>query len=206
MSPKHLYIVGGIVALAVVLGLVGGAYVSAKLATVRADQVREDMKPVHEKASDDKQQASKAEDVNQKALLATLAAIAAQKNQPIQTQVDYDRIAEMIESRMGVKAEIKPTELPNAPSATLPAKQLRDYISDCDSVTAEYGSCKQTVSNVEKQLVAEKADHQATKAELVAERKARKGTFWGRLKSNAQWLVVGGVVGGAAICGTGHCR
>jgi hypothetical protein len=206
VSPKHLYIAIAVLAVALVGGLALHAYISASLATARADQVKADMKPIHEEATQQKESASKAEDKNQSALAIALATITAQKQQPIKTEVDYDRIEQMIAARLGVKAVVQPTALPDSPSATLPAKQLRDYISDCDETNARYSACKVTVENLNKQLDAETRDHQATKNELTAERKARKGTFWGRLKSNAQWLVIGGGVAGAALCGTGHCR
>lgn len=205
ITRKELY---GIIVVVLLVFIGGCAYVSSRLAVAKADQVKQDMKPIHEEAAQQKESAVKAEDGNQKALLATLAAIAAQKQQPVANQVDYDRIAAMIEERMGVHAVVKPDPaLPNAPSATMPAKELRDYMLDCDASKASLTSCRSTVENVTNQLVAETTDHAATKKELVASRTAMKGgSFWTRVKSNGKWLAIGVAAGGAVVCGTGHCK
>jgi hypothetical protein len=200
MPVKHLYIAVAVLVAAIVGGMTLHAYVAARLDQTRADQVRRDMQPVHEQAQQQRQETTKAEDSNQKALLATLAAIAAQKQQPVSTPVDYARIEEMIEARMGAKATVKTdAEHPDAPSATLPAKSLNQYMLACDEKTALLGSCQQTSVNTQKLLDTEKADHAATKKELDAARVAIKGGgFITRLRRNAKWFVIGGAVGATA--------
>jgi hypothetical protein len=204
MTPqtKHIYIAVALISAALIAVC---AYLSTAKLVARADQVKQDMAPVHEQAAQQKESAVKAEDVNQKALLATLAAIAAQKQQPVSSQVDYDRIAQMIEQRMAVHAVVKPDPtLPNAPSATMPAKELRDYMLDCDASKAGLSSCQATVDNTAKQLAAEVSDHDATKKELAATRTAMKGgSFFHRLKSNSKFLVIG-IGTGAALGYAAH--
>jgi hypothetical protein len=168
------------------------AYVASKVNVAKAEQVKQDVAPVHEQAKAEKQEAKSGEDSNQKLLAATLAAIANQRQQPVSTQVDYDRIARMIEERMGAKATVKADpEHPDAPSAVVPAKQLRDYMSDCDEKGALLGSCRISVENITKERDAEIKDHAATKLELEAARKAMKGGgFLKRAKSNGKWAIM----------------
>jgi hypothetical protein len=199
MGTKHFYIGIAVIAIALIGGMALHAYISNAVDRARADQVKQDLKPVHEEAQQEKTSAQKAEDVNQKALLATLAAIATQKQQPVQP-VDYERIDAMIAARMGVKSETKvDPNLPDAPSTTLPTKNLRDYMLDCDAANVSLTSCRDTVKHAQDELKAEQKDHAATKAELEAARKAMNGGgFLTRLRRNAKWFVIGGGVGAAA--------
>lgn len=205
ISPKHLYIAVASLLVGLVLIIAASAYVATKMNLVRFQQVTEDMKPIHEEAKEEKKAAVKSEDQNQVVLAAVLAAIAKDRSQPVSTPVDYERIEKMIEQRMGAKAEVKPTDLPNAPSVTLDAKKLRDYMSDCDATTAKYSACTLTAQNFEKQYEAEVKDHDATKKELMAAKRAMKGgSFWARVKSNGKWFIVGGLVGGGAALAAKH--
>lgn len=211
IKPIHLWIFAAIL----LLGIAGAAaYVASAISVAKAEQVREDMKPIHQEAQQEKQSAQQqkqvavsTEETNQKALLATLAAIAAQKQQPIATPVDYARIEQMIEERMGTKAVVKPDpSLPNAPSATMDAKSLTNYMLDCDAKSAKLNACYQSVQNIgdqlaasDKELAAEVKDHKATKTELDATRTAMKGgSFWKRFKSNGKWMIIGAGAGAVA--------
>lgn len=201
MNPnlhKHLW------AMAIVLVVViitCSAWITSHDASVRFQQTVKDDKSVHQQAQQEQQGAAKAEDQNQKLLAAALAALAQQKSQPVSTQFDYDRIREMIKAEMGVTAEVKADpQHPDAPSATLPAKQLRDFIIDSDACKANLSSCHQSVANVTAQFNAEKQDHDATKKELAEARKALKGGgFFSRLKSNVKHSLCGGSGGAVGV-------
>lgn len=198
LKPWHIG--AAVVAIAVLL-VAHAAWMSSTVNVAQANQVHDDMKPVHQEAQQQQQQAVRAEDLNQKALLAFMATVATQKQQPV-TAVDYSRIEQMIESRLGVKAEIKADpDRPDSPSATLPARQLRDFMLDADACKAGLVSCQRSVVNESLKFDAEKKDHEATKAELAAARKAMKGGgFWHNVKVRGKYLAIGAAAG--AVAGT----
>ncbi|MGH9523052.1 MAG: hypothetical protein ACRD3E_11035 [Terriglobales bacterium] len=185
----------------VIVIIICSAWITSHDASVRFQQTVQDDKSVHHEAQQQQQTAIKAEDQNQNLLTAALAALAQQKSQPVSSQVDYDRIREMIKGEMGVTAEVKADpQHPDAPSATLPAKQLRDFMLDSDACKANLSSCQQTTANVTSQLNAEKKDHQATKNDLDEARKALKGgSFFSRLKSNLKHSLCGGSGGAVGV-------
>lgn len=192
---KHIAIAVGIL----ILALVGHAYYVTSMNMGKLDQLKADLKPVHVEAAQERVTATKAEDLNQRTLALTLAAIAAQKQQPIASQVDYDRIAQMIQARMGAPAIVQATTTPDAPSATVSAKSLNAYMSDCDQKDAFLKSCRQTVADTQALLVAEVKDHAADKKELDQTKLSLKGgSFFHRVKTNGKWMTAGAVVGTVA--------
>jgi hypothetical protein len=197
ITPRHLF--DAVVVL--VAALILHAYISTQNNLAKVDQVRQDVAPIHAQAVEDRKAATSAESSNQNDLAKALVEIAKQKQQPITTQVDYDRIAAMIESRVGGHAQVNSTPgLPDAPSATVSAPKLRDFISDCDATAAELTSCKKSVDNTQALLKAEIMDHGADKRELETTKTALKGgSFWKRLKHDKNVLIVGGILGGGAV-------
>lgn len=195
MKPAHIYAAVGILALA----LVGHAYVSWRIADAQAKQVVTDQQPIHQEAEQEKQTAVADEKLNQLQLAALLSGIAQQRQQPIKP-VDYGKVQDMISAAMQAPAKVAPNpDLPDAPSATIAAEKVRNYILDCESNAAKLEACGKSTDNLNRQLVAEVKDHEATKRERDAYKKAAKGgAFWARLKGNAKWFVVG-VAGGAAL-------
>jgi hypothetical protein len=94
-------------------------------------------------------------------------------------------------------------ELPDAPSAQIPAvdlKPLFDYVQDCRSCQAQLSAAKQDSADNATKLAAVTRERDAA---LTA---AKGGTFWQRLHRNALWFVIGAGAGAATLCGTGHCR
>ena len=73
------------------------------------------------------------------------------------------------------------------------AKPLFDRLADCKAMESALSACQQNFLDM--------------KMERDAARKAAKGGgFWKRLKSNAEFLLLGGVGGAILVCATGHCR
>ncbi|MGA9570061.1 MAG: hypothetical protein WBS17_08235 [Candidatus Acidiferrales bacterium] len=94
-------------------------------------------------------------------------------------------------------------ELPDAPSAQIPAADLKplfDYVQDCRSCQAQLAAAKQNATDNVAKLTA------VTRERDAAVAAAKGGTFWQRLHRNALWFVIGAGAGAAAVCGTGHCR
>lgn len=193
ITPRHLYEAAILIAVALVIH----AYISTLVNTGKVQQVRQDVAPIHQEAAAEKKSATESEVQNQRDLTAALKTIADQRQQPIQSPVDYARIEAMIQAKIGGTAQVTSTPgLPNAPSATVSATNLRDYMSDCDSKTVELSSCKKTVIDTQALLAAEIKDHKADKTELDATRIAMKGgSFWHRFNSNKNWMIGGAVVG-----------
>jgi hypothetical protein len=93
--------------------------------------------------------------------------------------------------------------LPDAPPAQIPAadlKPLYDYVQDCRSCQAKLAAAKQDSVDNAAMLSALKRERDAA---LTA---AKGGTFWHRVRRNAQWFAIGVGAGAVALCGTGHCR
>lgn len=196
ITRKELY--GGI--LIVLAAIAGASYFNMRLNVARYEQVKADMAPIHQKAAEEKKSAARAEDTNQKALKKALAKTDELKRQPISTEVDYERVREMIAERMRTtKVEVTANpQAPDAPSATLPARNLRDYMADCDATSVALNSCRDSLRNLNVSLNAEKSDHEASKRELAAARTAMKGGgFWQRFKGNTKWFAIGAAAGGA---------
>jgi hypothetical protein len=197
ITPRHLFDA----VLVIVAALILHAYISSSNNVTRFNQASQDAAPIHAQAETNRQTANTNEATNQNDLAKALVEISKQKNQPIATQVDYDRISAMIESKIGGHANVQATPgLPDAPSATVSAPKLRDYISDCDEKEARLKSCKQSVIDTKVLLDAEVTDHAATKAELKSAKLALKGgTFWQRLRHDKNVAIGGAVVGATAV-------
>lgn len=216
MNPNlHKHIYAAVAILLIGIAIIA-AYVQSKVNVAQFKQVQKDEKPVHQEAQQQIQSAQKSEDSNQKALAIALAALAAQRQEP----VDYGRLQQMIDSRLaglqvkveGPAKDASGKELPDAPSSVTisgvgAAKQINDAILGCDESKVRLNACEQSVTNTESELLGEKKDHAATKAELAAAKKAAKGGgFFARLKSGLKIAGITAVGTVAAVCGTGHCK
>ena len=102
-----------------------------------------------------------------------------------------------------VAAQATQQDLPDAPSAQIPAADLKplfDYVQDCRSCQAQLAAAKLNSADDATKLAAVTRERDAA---LIA---AKGGTFWQRLRRNALWFAVGAGAGAVAVCGTGHCR
>jgi hypothetical protein len=110
---------------------------------------------------------------------------------------------------VSVPAATKDNPIPNATitiaQADLPV--LRDRLSKCDTDANALTTCKaDAVSNAERsrlageKLSAAENERDAYKTEL------KGGTFWRRTKSAIRFILIGGAIGAAAVCGSGHCK
>ena len=85
--------------------------------------------------------------------------------------------------------------LPDAPTAQIPAadlKPLYDFIQDCRACQAELAAAKQNASDDAAKINALTAQRDAA---LTA---TKGGTFWHRLRRNAEWFALGAALGAAA--------
>jgi type II secretory pathway pseudopilin PulG len=84
-----------------------------------------------------------------------------------------------------------PPGLPNAPAAQIPAadlKPLYDFIQDCRACQAQLAAAKQNASDDAAKIAALTTQRDAA---LSA---AKGGTFWRRLRRNAEWFAIGAAV------------
>ena len=207
MTTKHALILSAALIVAIVGGLALHAYIGSRIDMAKLDAIRQEVKIANDKAEatakqaeQDRLDAQKRDADRTLQLAQTLAAITAQKQQP----VNLDQVAAMIGARIPQAAVSKEelSQLPDAPSAV---KGIRDYMLDCDSCKVERDSLKQSGLDKDKQLADLGTEKQSlleeqanTKRELNAAIKAAKGTFWTRLKSCGVEVGVGGVAGGVA--------
>jgi len=201
LSTKQIVIAVGILALAIVGGLVLHAYIGSRESAAQLEQVRKDVSDVNAKAEavrvsaeKDRADAEKRDADRAQQLLSTLAAIATQKQQP----VSVDELAARITARIPGSG-VTPTALDSLPNAPSAQKAISDYVYDCDSCKVERDSLRQASVNKDVQisdLKTENTQLATQKAGVEKERDAavtaaKGGTFWHRLKSNTKWMVIG---------------
>lgn len=81
------------------------------------------------------------------------------------------------------------SKLPDAPSTLLPDVTFRLLLSQAaDDIT-----CQKDLKDTQEKFKA-------------AQTASRGGGFWRRLRSNAHFAIIGGVVTAGIVCGTGHCK
>jgi hypothetical protein len=109
-----------------------------------------------------------------------------------------------------VPITVTPTEA-TIPLADFPA--AKDYVQRCEECKLRDTSEQQQLMAAQRlaeQLRAQLAAQQQVTASVTAERdawrKAAKGTLWTRLRHDVIVGAIGAGIGGAAICGTGHCK
>ena len=85
-------------------------------------------------------------------------------------------------------------DLPSAPAAQIPAvdlKPLYDYVQDCRACQAQLATARQNASDDATKLAA------LTRERDAAITASKGGTFWRRLRRNAEWFGVGAALGAA---------
>jgi hypothetical protein len=85
--------------------------------------------------------------------------------------------------------------LPSAPPAQMPSadlKPLYDYVQDCRACQAQLAAAKQNATDDAAKIAA------LTKERDAAITAAKGGSFWRRLRRDAEWFAVGAAVGAAA--------
>jgi len=101
-------------------------------------------------------------------------------------------------------------EKPNpAPVVTVPQLDFPavvEYAKQCENCKLELGTMRQTLADRQKQIALANQQIEQLKKENKTVLKTSKGTFFANLKKSAKWFAIGAVAGGAAVCGTGHCK
>jgi hypothetical protein len=204
MTPKHAFILCGILALAIIGGLYVHARVSSAVDMAKFEQVQKDVATANQKAielqkqaTQDRLDAAKQQAAQQQQLLSTLAAISAQKQQPVNT----DELVNRILARMpqaGITADAL-NKLPDAPTAQ---KSISDYLYDCDSCKVERDSLKQQIVLLQKQLADLDTENKALATQLAntakerdAAVKAAKSSKWRKFGSALKQIGIGVGVG-----------
>lgn len=101
-------------------------------------------------------------------------------------------------------ANPSPNAVASIPQADLPA--LRDYAERCRECAIKLGATQAALESRDEQLREAGAALSAKDNEIAVWQKAAKGTVWSRTKSALKYVVIGGGIALAAICGTGHCK
>jgi hypothetical protein len=94
-------------------------------------------------------------------------------------------------------------DLPSAPAAQIPSvdlKPLFDYVQDCRACQAQLAAARQNASDDATKLAALARERDAA---ITA---SKGGTFWRRLRRNAEWFGVGAALGAAAGYATAKQR
>jgi len=99
----------------------------------------------------------------------------------------------------------RPDAIASIPQADLPA--LRDAVEKCREDSVKVTSCQADLSSRIAQMKLADTQIDALKNENTSLRTELKGgTFWSRTKRAGKWLLIGALAGGAAVCGSGHCK
>jgi hypothetical protein len=97
------------------------------------------------------------------------------------------------------------------PTASIP--NFKDYLQTCEECKAKLTAATSTADTDSRIIEAQKAQLDAEKqiaSSIAVERdtwkKAAKGTFWGNTWKAIKHGLIGGGIGVAIVCGTGHCH
>jgi hypothetical protein len=198
---------------AIVVAAVLHAYIGSSVADAKAEAVR--VSAQKDREDNERRDAERAQQ-----LVSTLAAIANQKQQP----VNVEELAARITARTGTP--ITSQQLNALPDAPLAQKKISDYTYDCDSCKLERDSLRLAVANRDQQVADLKTERdkiaeqnagaeKERDAAIAAEKKASGRGFVNRLKNCGLRIGVGALTGslsrdgkyigaGAAI-GAGSC-
>jgi hypothetical protein len=84
---------------------------------------------------------------------------------------------------------------------------LRDEIASCQRNAVALSGAQGDLSSCQSQLkLAQQQTADADKERDAYKEDLKGGTFWHRVKSGAKMLAIGGAIGIATACGTGHCK
>lgn len=188
LSPKHLYVLIGIVALSIVIGLVGSAYISSRDDATRQQQVKSDVK--------EQMDAMRAE------LKDALDAIKHDREQVRTPQQVVERLPQYVELPKPIylqpavtQTSGMPNVLPDAPSAgalIIPKESVQAFWEH--EATCKEDSLKLAECNKELPLITKRAE--------FAEKAMKGGGFFTQVKRNAKWFVIGGTIGAGAVLAT----
>lgn len=96
-----------------------------------------------------------------------------------------------------------------APVAVVPQADWQAtvaYTKGCEDLKLKEGKCEFDLSARVHQMQLAQKQIETLQNENKQMLKAAHGTFWGNLKKSVKWFAIGAAAGGAAVCGTGHCR
>ena len=103
------------------------------------------------------------------------------------------------------KENPNPTPQVIVPSQDLPA--AKTYLLDCEQCKLDRVKLQSDAEDRIKQMTLAQQQIDSLKVQRDAAIKASKGGNWiHRLSHNAKFIAIGGAIGAAAICGSGHCR
>jgi hypothetical protein len=99
----------------------------------------------------------------------------------------------------------QPDAIASIPQVDLPI--VKGAVEKCREVSLKLSTCQQDLASRDAQIKLANDQINQIKNEngdLQAELKG--GTFFARVKRAGKWIVIGAIAGGAAVCGSGHCR
>jgi hypothetical protein len=98
-----------------------------------------------------------------------------------------------------------PSPVAQVPQIDFP--QAKAYLQECEQCKLDRAKLQADAADRAAQAKLAKTQMDSLKKENGDLQTALKGgSWWLRTKRAAKWLVVGGVAGGVALCGTGHCK
>jgi len=128
------------------------------------------------------------------AQLAQLASQVMKLQQPIQLQTPP---ASAANPQPEVEARVPQIDFP----------QAKSYIEACESCKLERDKLVEDVNDRAAQAALAGKQIVSLQQEVATwKNTANGGNWWLRTKRAAKWLIIGGAAGGAALCGTGHCK
>ena len=131
--------------------------------------------------------------------------------------VTPDQLAQLVSQIMGLKAPIQlvtpgasdgnahPAPIAQVPQIDFP--QAKAYVEQCEECKAERAKLQADAADRATQAKLAQQQIDSLKKENGDLQTALKGGgWWLRTKRAAKWLAIGGLAGGMALCGTGHCK
>lgn len=202
VSRAEHYTVVILVAVAIIGGFLWHEKdMSERAASASVAKIQADYAPQQKQDDQVVQDAQAAVAQSQKNLAAQLAAIATQKQQPVEP-VDYARIDAMIAQRVGVpQTAVQTTTSTTGQAMTeLPTEPLRNYELGCAATTDSLSACTSTNNNLQAEVKAITNENTNLAAEEKQEAKiAAGGSFWHRVGAGLKHGLCGAGAAGAGF-------
>ena len=203
MSTKRELIIGGIALLFVLLAL--GAYIGERMDRVKAETKQQVLEEANKQRAAEIQNILSQEEARHRDLEARLQT----EDERFKRAATPQDVATLATQLMNLKQPIQfvtppatpsnPNPQPIAQLAASDTPQVKAYLQECESCKLKLPSLQSDLSGKEQVIKNLNDSLKATQDERDSWKAATKGgTFFTRLKRNAKWLALGGVLGYAA--------